>query len=381
MTAALTRRTAGFGLASFMLGATISRQANAQGSLEGLLARFNRTVGVPAWAAATVRADEVTEAAAVGVLSIDGQGPINLRTDAFHWGSVCKSVTATMIATIVEEGLLNWTTRIAEVLPEVPMLVEYGNATLAQVLNHRANLPTYTRLGPEDARRFAAYSGTPAEQRLAFTRDVLLEDSAAGTGSELAYSNAGPVVAASMAERVTGAAWEDLVRTRVFEPLGMSTAGYGMPASEARPGQTRGHFGPDGEHLTVLGFGPMPGSPVMSPDGDIHSTVADFARYARAHLAGLRGVDDLLPASSIQALHAAPKDGRLLRGGQYAQGWGLREENGQTVHWHNGSAGAFFAQVELYPEDDLGIVVMANAGFAGEHVRDLIADIRRVKTA
>ena len=59
-------------------------------------------------------------------------------------------------------------------------------------------------------------------------------------------------------------------------------------------------------------------------------------------------------------------------------GWGLRKEGNQLVHWHNGSAGQFFAQVDIFPADDLAIVVMTNAGYAGRGVPELVKLIRKL---
>jgi hypothetical protein len=80
----------------------------------------------------------------------------------------------------------------------------------------------------------------------------------------------------------------------------------------------------------------------------------------------------------VRALHEPPNDGRTLGpdGNSYAMGWGLRNQDGQVVHWHNGSAGQFFAQVDLYPDDDLAIVVMCNAGFPGRGAAELFRRIR-----
>src|SRR5262249_12649333 len=79
-------------------------------------------------------------------------------------------------------------------------------------------------------RPFEGWSGPATDQREAFTAYVLGRPPAFEPGT-MRYSNAGYTVAAAMAERVTGERWGDLVRTRIFEPLGMTSAGFGWPGA------------------------------------------------------------------------------------------------------------------------------------------------------
>lgn len=360
------------------------RQADAARSreLEQLLSAHNETLRAPAWAAAVVSNDRIVALAGIGVGSTESGVPLVIDTALFHWGSISKSVTATMLAGLVEDGVLTWNTTLATVFPAMPMREEYRNVTIAELLNHRADLPPYTRLGPAEARRFGSYTGTAVEKRDAFVREVLQEAPPARSGTGLVYSNAGPAVAAHAAEALTGRSWEELVRKYVFERIGMRSAGFGLPGSVS-PDQTRGHAGPDANGLTVMGAGPMPGSPMIDPAGNVHSTIHDLALYARAHLLGLNDRKGPLDARSVHLLHSPPADGRTMGqdGSGYAMGWGLRREGDQLVHWHNGSAGQFFAQVDIYPAEDLAIVVMTNAGFPGRSVPDLIRQIRSLYQA
>ncbi len=345
--------------------------------LQETLTAYNAAVRAPAWAAAVVSKGEIVAVAGIGVRDIQSRTPLNVETDQFHWGSIGKSVTSTMLAGLVADGGLSWDTKLATALPGVPMRAEYRDVTIAQLLNHRADLPPYTRLGPPEAQRFAAYTGTTLQKRDTFVREVLQEAPPERTDTSLVYSNAGPAVAAHAAELATGKSWEELVRKYVLDRIGMSSAGFGLPASVG-PGQTLGHAGNDADTLRVMGAGPQPASPMLDPAGNIRSTVRDLALYARAHLLGLKGRKGPLDAALVRTLHTPPDDGRTLgaNGEGYAMGWGLRHEGKQTVHWHNGSAGQFFAQVDIFPDDDLAIVVMCNAGFPGRGAPELVRQIR-----
>jgi hypothetical protein len=79
------------------------------------------------------------------------------------------------------------------------------------------------------------------------------------------------------------------------------------------------------------------------------------------HLDGLEGRDGAIKASTIKRLHSPPPSQKEEM--RYAGGWMILEKEGLgTVHTHSGSAGTFFATVELYPSDNRAIVIAINAG-------------------
>ena len=71
---------------------------------------------------------------------------------------------------------------------------------------------------------------------------MLAEKPANPPGEKYAYSNVGYTIAGAMAEKATGATWEDLVKREVFEPLELTGAGFGPPKSpDETLEQPRGH--------------------------------------------------------------------------------------------------------------------------------------------
>ena len=72
--------------------------------------------------------------------------------------------------------------------------------------------------------------------------NVIAEKPAHPPGEKYAYSNVGYTIAGAMAEKATGATWEDLVKREVFEPLELTGAGFGPPKSpDETLEQPRGH--------------------------------------------------------------------------------------------------------------------------------------------
>jgi CubicO group peptidase (beta-lactamase class C family) len=341
-------------------------------ALPDLLEQIRAKTGVPALAAAIVEKGAITDVAVVGERRV-GSGQAVGRDDRFHIGSITKSMTATMIAALVEKELIAWELTVDDVLGDIDMRDEYRNVTLEQLLQHRGGIPAYTHLSGEEEARLGNLPGSPTQQREAFAAEVLLAPPVAKPGTEMNYSNAGYTVAAVMAERVSSRSWEELVRSHVFEPAGMKTAGFGWPAGEDHPDQPRGHF-EEGDEFRPREFGEYELGPYLAPAGGVHCSIEDLARYATVHLRGLAGRDQDFDADTIQRLHKAPTAaGAEMR---YAAGWAIVDtpEVGE-VHTHSGSAGTFFATIELYPKYDTAIVLATNVGIgAGTAVSKEITD-------
>ncbi|MBL8979062.1 MAG: beta-lactamase family protein [Gemmatimonadetes bacterium] len=318
----------------------------AASALDSVLLEARAAAGLPAMAAIVVRADTTLAIGAVGVRKQGGHAAVS-TADRFHLGSNVKAMTATMIATLVEEGALHWATRPVDVFPELAGEINpaFGQVTLEQLLQHRAGIEPLLYFG--DVPPFA---GTPAEQRYQGTALVLGLDPAGPVG-EFLYSNAGYAVAAAMAERVTGSPWEQLMTERLFAPLGITPL-FGWPAA-ATAGAPWGHA-PQGNRLVPLD----PMAPTMpaaiDPAGEQSLTLEAYARFAQLHLRGLAGRPSLVGTPTYARLHAPV--------GDYALGWGVVDFAGEMTSTHNGSTGAFYATVFLQPGRDLAVIVVSNAG-------------------
>lgn len=329
---------------------------------EALLTRLREQHGLPALAAVVVSSDATLDLAVTG-LRRQGKPEAVERADRFHLGSMGKALTATVVARLVEEGKLSWTTRPVDVFPELAESIHsgYRDVTLEQLLRHQAGTPPYDSTAEIRGAEARAGSGSPRDQRRAFSVWLLQQRPHVMPGTRPEYSNAGYPVAAAMAEAATGETWESLVESRLARPLGISLA-YGLPARRDSA-QPWGHkpksafFGMATYRNAVEPQAPGDGwalGAIFEPAGDYSLSLADYAKFLQLHLAGLAGRDGLLRASSIQRLYAGP--------GEYAMGWFLREFDGTTAHWHTGSTDTFFSRVILLPERDIAVAVMTNAG-------------------
>lgn len=317
-------------------------------AIDSVLLEARAGTGIPGLAAIVVRADTIEAIGAIGVRR-RGRHDAVTTADRFHIGSNVKAMTATMIATLVEDGALAWDTRPVDVFPELAATMDpaYQGVTLTQLLSHRAGIEPLL-----DFSQVPTIPGTPSEQRYAGTA-LLLSLPPAGPVGDFLYSNGGYGVAAAMAERVTGQPWEQLMTTRLMAPLGITPV-FGWPAAghQAQPwGHLPGSFTPVNPDAAP----DMPDA--IDPAGEMALSLTDYARFVQLHLRGLTGRPDLLSGASFAALHHPT--------GIYALGWGEVDLGGEPTVTHDGSTGTFYATVLMQPGRDLAVIVVANAGGEG----------------
>src|SRR5262245_19373669 len=197
------------------------------GRLPQLLEWARNTQNAPAVGAIVIRNGEVAERAVAGVRSTAGSLPVTLD-DQWHLGSLTKSMTSTLAAVLVEDGLIGWDTTPAQVWPESvkDMHADFRNVTLRQFLSHTSGM-----------KRDDGYSaaeddapGTVMQKRQAWARRLLATTPTQSAGT-MSYSNMGYVVAGAMLEARAATPWETLMTTRVFAPLGMTHSGFGAPGT------------------------------------------------------------------------------------------------------------------------------------------------------
>ncbi|MCI0674803.1 MAG: YbhB/YbcL family Raf kinase inhibitor-like protein [Phycisphaerales bacterium] len=357
--------------------AQVSRP-DTDGEIRRSLERIRSDHKLPALAAAVVCDDRILAADAVGTRRIGADDEVELG-DRFHVGSCTKAITATMIATLVDEGKLSWETTIAEVLPDLKDQIDgkFARVTLEHLLTHRAGVPSFTAGSAPESTLTKDLVGSPRQQRLEFLKRVVAQNPLYEPGSKMVYSNGGYGLAAAIAEQVMDDTWENLIRQRAFEPLGMSSAGFGWPASQNSPNQPCGHWNMGGKVTAHWPNDNYTLPAALAPAGDVHCSIEDFARFAQFHLRGLCDANDdaggVVPGDSpepragkelsmkpqtFRRLHTPGLDG-------YAMGWVIiPRDGGETVSWHNGSAGTFFAWMTVKPKSNLAVVVVTNVGNA-----------------
>ena len=147
------------------------------------------------------------------------------------------------------------------------------------------------------------------------------------------------------------------MRTMLFKPLGMASAGFGPPASVGQVDQPWGHRkGTSG--IKAVAPGPGADNPLaISPAGAVHCSLGDLAKYAAFHMAGERGGNPFLKSESFKKLHEPMGD-------DYALGWVVvkRQWAGGRALTHSGSNTMFYVVVWMAPEKNCAVIIASNIG-------------------
>lgn len=269
-------------------------------------------------------------------------------------------MTATLIAMLVEEGKLAWNTTVAETFPEFrdTMQPDFRSVTLKQLLSHHGGFPEHSWPLGKTFQEIHALPGDARLQRHAYAALALSDKPAATPGTKFIYSNMGYAIAGAMAEKVTGTAWEELLRRRLFRPLKMQSAGFGTPGSAEKIDQPWPHYLSGSSHVAVPPGPHSDNPPAIGPAGAVHCSLEDWAQFVSAHLLGERGTGVLLKPQTYRLLHTVPF------GGGYALGWLVTQRSwadGPALS-HAGSNTQNFADVWIAPRKNFAVLVATNQG-------------------
>ncbi len=335
------------------VGAAAGPEALTQQSLAAMRAE----AGAPAFAAAARNRDGRAINYADGLRAL-GRPEQVTTSDLWHIGSITKSMTATLVARCVEAGEISWDDTIGSVMGGVipDMRAQYRDVTFRHLLSHRAGL--VSNLEWSEILSFQRENPDPRQERIQYARLGLTRDPAGPKGEHFEYSNTGYVIAGAMLEQKLGASWETLIRQRVFDPLGMASAGFGAPGTPGAYDQPVGH----GPGILAVAAGNRgsevapypPGGAItdnvaaLGPAGRVHTSFTDLFKFLDAH----RDRTSFLRRETWDTLHTPPF------GGPYAMG--LAQRSGAL--WHNGSNTLWYAEVLIDPARGISAIAATNDG-------------------
>ncbi len=311
--------------------------------IEDLLIETIAEEDIPGMIAAIIDDSGVRTIEAAGIRKVGSSDSLTVN-DLIHLGSCTKAMTSTLLATLVAEGLITWETTLVEVFPELQDSIheDFHDINLHQLVTHRAGVPA-------NAKDWWLFQDLEIkERRVAMIKDNLTEASQIASG-EYHYSNLGYMIAGSMAEKVTNTSWEELMQERLFDQLGMSTAGFGIPGTIGVIDQPWGHARNNGNWNAYQ----ADNSEALGPAGTVHSTFSDWAKFISLQL----------PASEPAILNRDRLDYLIDPVGQYASGWGVVQRSWAkgTALNHSGSNTIWFVIVWVAPELNRAFMVGTNS--------------------
>lgn len=302
--------------------------------------------------------DELVWARGFGYRDLERRLPATPQT-VFRLGSVSKTLTATAILQLRDQGTLRLDDPVAGHLPGLAYRNTFPQGpeiTLRHLLTHTSGLPREAAFPYWTDRRFPT-----AEQML---EALAGQESVFEPGSHYKYSNLGLALLGEVVAEASGMPWEDYVRQHILEPLGMT--------------ETAARFADVDRERLATGYlirradGTWPVAPPtdargLAPAAGFSSTLEDLARFVAAHLAGTPPILSSATRREMQRVQWLEPDWESGRG----LGFSVWRQGGRTLVGHGGWVAGYRTQIAFDPEAGFGVIVLTNSdeGGPGSYVR------------
>ncbi len=292
----------------------------------------------------------------------------------FQIGSISKSFTATIMASLVDEGKVKWEDTVKNILPDFQLYDKWveRNIQVKDIMTHHTGIMgqqgTYIPnlgYGREDI-----YKMLP-----------LLKPGYSFRGG-YEYNNITFIIAAKIIEKHTGKSWEQNIKERVFDKLGMggtsvNEEGFKASGDVATPHEFfyKGYYKVDGKGDSTLvdsiAVNALYGDEqalnwltVVGPAGSVNSTVEDMAKYAQFHMDnGLVNGQQIISRKQMNYLHKGETitSQDSARVTLYSNCWFVEQNSRYRLYFHTGTTWGFTALCAFVPEQRLAMVILVNS--------------------
>jgi len=265
----------------------------------------------------------------------------------FRIGSITKQFTSMLIMQLLAEEKIDLEGKLSDYLPYYRK--DTGDKiTIHNLLVHDSGIPSYTGL-PDFLDEISRDPYAVEE----FVKKYCSGDLEFEPGEKFAYNNSGYFLLGAVIEEVTGEAYEDVLKKRIFDPVGMKSSGYDHHGT-LLPKRAAGY------QITLDGYENAPYLDMTLPfaAGALYSTVEDLYLWDQALYT------EKLLAGDLKELLFTPHKSAL--GGQYGYGWVISKKSPPgsketKLHIsHGGGINGFNTLIERQVEDKHLVVLFNN---------------------
>lgn len=338
-----------------------SQQHAILNSVEDYVLQVQKDWKIPGLSVSIIKDGNLLWAKGYGIREMGSEVAVD-ENSVYQIGSISKSFTAAVMASLVDEGLVSWDDTVKTILPDFKWYDKWveENMQIKDLMTHKTGLK--------------GQQGTYIPN-VGYDRDDIYKmferlKPAYSFRSVYDYNNITFIIAAKIIEKKTGKSWEENVQERIFDKLGMTSSSVnGEGFTDAGTKASVAHeFYYQGDSMFVA---PLYGDEralywetVIGPAGSVNSTVIDMAKYAQFHLnMGKVGENEVLSEKSMKYLHKGQtivsQTDHFMR--LYAHCWFVEQNDRYKLYFHTGTTWGFTAICAFVPEIDLGIVVLVNS--------------------
>lgn len=327
-------------------------------SLDNYVNNALKQWNIPGVAVCIIKDGKVIVMKGYGVTEVNGTEKVDENT-LFNIGSNTKAFTGTLVAMLDAEKKLSLDDKATKWLPEFKMKDDCTTkeVTVRDLLCHR--------LGMKNDQGDFLFWDTDLN-----SYDVLKKFSyltpAYSFRSKWGYTNVAFLAAGLIAGNAAHSTWQDLVRTKLFEPLGM-TRTLALSKEMINATNKAAAHTMENNHLVKIPYIRLDN---MGPAGAISSSVHDLSKWVLMQLdTGKLDGKIIVPASAIEQTwipNSIMGFGKLILDSGppltslYGLGFVIQEYDHKRIISHNGGVNGFVSSVMLVPEENLGIIVLTN---------------------
>ncbi len=331
----------------------------------------------PGLAMAIVKDGSVVFSEGFGFRDVDQKLPVTPKT-LFAIGSSSKAFTAMSVGLMVNDGKIEWDTPVRTYLPDFELHNPYASdhMTPRDLLCHRSGLPRHDLI----------WYGSSLTRAELFSRLKYLEPNK-DFRETWQYQNLMFMTAGYLVGKVSESSWEEVVRTRIFEPLGMNNSNFSIETSQKSNDFALPYLERDDALVRI----PFRNIDEVGPAGSINSNIEDMVQWVFVNLDnGKLGEKEILPEAIVKELQKP----QMVMGGNreykeflpitYGLGWMIQPYRGHLRIHHGGNIDGFSALVSFLPDDNIGMVVLTNRNgssmpfLASLYATDLMLDLEPV---
>ncbi|MCB9250604.1 MAG: serine hydrolase [Ignavibacteriales bacterium] len=364
----------------FIIANSIIAQSYSESLVDSIVNKALKEFDIPGIAVAIIKDNKIIHSKGYGVRSLSTKLPVDENT-LFGIASNSKAFTSATLGILVDKGKLNWDDKVIDFIPEFRLYDPYvtNDFTIRDLLTHRSGMG----LGAGDLMFFPDSTNFTLKELIHNLRYL---KQTSPFRSKFDYDNLLYMVAGEIVKRVSGLSWESFVEEKIMEPLGMNNSAASFRRLKDQANVIDGHAPVEGKVKVVNRHMDIEGE---NPAGGIYSSIADLSNWVLMHLNnGKFGIDlqnQLLsekvhneiwsPQTILPLNRKVDKYNSHFR--SYGLGWFLIDVNGYKEVAHTGSLEGMVTQVTMYPELNLGIIVLTNqqAGGAMIAITNTIKDI------
>ncbi|MFQ5926567.1 MAG: serine hydrolase [Terriglobia bacterium] len=327
-------------------------KANLEG-LDEFIVRVMKEWKVPGLALAIVKDGEVIHAKGYGYRDVEKKLAVTPRT-LFAIGSITKSFTVTALGILADEGKLDWDKPVREYLPDFRLYDPVASAQMTprDLVTHRSGLPRHDGL----------WYGSDFTRKQMYQRLRYLKPSKPFR-STWQYQNLMFMTAGYLAGQLGGMKWEEVVRQKILEPLGMARSNFSVNASQQADDFALPYRKVKEEVKKV----PFRNIDEVGPAGSINSTVEEMIRYVQFHInKGKQGDKQLLSKGNAEQMQTPQMvmPGTIqydeLGHTSYGMGFAVSSYRGQKLVSHGGGIDGFISLLSFMPRKKIGLIVLTN---------------------